>query len=88
MCEAKRYKSGPNPRIDKCIENLMNYIDRDYEVLASCCGHGRYPMTIVVKFKKNIFDIISQENIPRKRKFYKRDSQGYYYIPEVCGVVG
>ena len=30
-----------------------------------------------------IFDLISEVDIPRKKKFYKKDKQGYYYIPEV-----
>jgi len=25
------------------------------------------------------------ENNPKKRKFYKKDKEGYYYIPEVIG---
>lgn len=57
------------------------------------------PMTILVKgkeykpihiknpFKKEEEDIIQEVFtgviIPRKRKFYKKDKQGYYYIPEV-----
>lgn len=28
-------------------------------------------------------EIISQKIIPRTRNFYKKDSEGYYYIPEV-----
>lgn len=32
-----------------------------------------------------IFDWVSNVRIPRARNFYKRDKQGYYYIPEVQG---
>jgi len=40
-------------------------------------------MTIVVTNGKINWDLISNNIIPRKRKFYKKDKQGYYYIPEV-----
>lgn len=55
-------------------------------ILACCCGHGRYPMTIVTNIglsKNHIIDLVSGKEIPRTRNFYKRDEQGYYYIPEV-----
>ncbi len=94
MCKAKRYKKIPNTRIDKCMRLLIDWFKRNeyYTIVACCCGHGKYPMTIVVKTKdiakytKNKYfywDLFSRTHIPRKRKFYKRDKQGYYYIPEV-----
>ena len=83
-----------NPRkIDKCmitfIDNLQYAFNNRVKILACCCGHNRYPMTIIVKYKfevlpgTNIFDLVSGLYIPRKRKFYKKDKEGYYYIPEV-----
>jgi hypothetical protein len=88
MCKKTNYKI-PNPRIDKCMVNVVRNINwycknKDYlTVIASCCGHNKYPMTIVVKNRIGfIFDFISDKEIPRKRNFYKRDKQGYYYIPE------
>lgn len=56
------------------------------EPLASCCGHNRYPKTIVVRFRADkgfVFEYFSGVIIPRKRRFYKRDKEGYYFIPEV-----
>ena len=54
-----------------------------YKVLACCCGHGKYNQSIVLQTKNGMnFDLISNAVIPRKRNFYKRDKQGYYYIPE------
>lgn len=89
MCEAKRYKKIPNPRIDKCIRGFVNKLNSlGIEILACCCGHNRYPMTIIYKNKSNdcldgnIYDLVSGGGIPRKRNFYKRDKQGYYYVPE------
>ncbi|MFQ6010211.1 MAG: hypothetical protein ACE5J7_03780 [Candidatus Aenigmatarchaeota archaeon] len=72
--------------IDKEIRCAVDAINEytDYETLSSCSGHGRYPMTIIVRNKSGrIFDLISGKDIPRKRNFYKKDKEGYYYIPEV-----
>jgi len=66
----------------------LNILLRDtgFETLSCCCGHGKYPMTIVMGHKKIKdlfpFDLFTGKAIPRKRRFYKRDSEGYYYIPE------
>ena len=95
MCKAKLYKSGkPNSRIDKCmktfIENLNIIKKKEYKIKACCCGHGKYPMTIIIHAEYcnlpalgGTFDLVSGIKIYRKRRFYKRDKQGYYYIPEV-----
>jgi len=90
MCKAKLYKNGkPNSRIDKCMKGFIMrlglWIQGKYSIIACCCGHNKYPMSIIVKDKyENVFDIVSGELIPRKRKFYKKDEQGYYYVPEAC----
>jgi len=68
------------------------------KTLACCCGHSKYKMTIVISYpikgKKLVknkfvetktplnFELISGEYLPRKRKFYKKDKGGFYYIPE------
>ena len=86
MCKKTNYKSS-NTRIDKCmrnfITNLNSSLKPNIRAIACCCGHGKYPMTVVVKRDGIIYDLVSGEPIPRKRKFYKRDKQGFYYIPEV-----
>ena len=75
-------------RIDPCLKNVIEFInerDSTYETLAACCGHGRYPMTIVIRdgFGR-VFELFSGVEFPYDRKkFYKMDSEGYYYIPEV-----
>jgi len=77
-----------NPRvIDKClrilIDNLREYYGDDYTTVASCCGHGKYPMTLLFKDGGNVVtDWCSNKIIPRKKRFYVKDKQGYYYIPE------
>lgn len=78
-------------RIDPCMKNFIGVLQLalkdNHKIVASCCGHGKYPMTIVAKVKwkhskEGIFDLVSGEEIPRKKKFYKKDKQGVYYIPE------
>jgi len=93
MCTSRNSTKIPLPkkdgftqkRVDKCLANLIVFINGNtsFRTLGSCCGHGRYPMSIICRspFGFNI-DICSGKIIPRKRKFYKRDSDGYYYIPE------
>lgn len=84
MCKFN-LKSG-NTRIDHCMKNLIRVL-KDYgmKTRGCCCGHGKYPMTIIA-WDKNLIrnvEIMSMKIIPRKKKFYKRDKEGVYYIPEV-----
>lgn len=81
MCKKAK---GLHNRIDPCMEHILGFINatESYRPIASCCGHLVYPMTIVVTNGKINWDLISNKIIPRKRRFYKKDSDGYYYIPE------
>jgi len=71
-------------RLDSCMKNLISILnDFGYETLACCCGHGIYSMSIIVRYENGrAKDIISDKWIPRQKKFYKRDSKGFFYIPE------
>lgn len=86
MCPKKSYCPCV---IDPCLESLIIAINRFHGVqtLASCCGHGVYPVTIIVKgYKDNIIiEFFSGTKLEyRKRnRFYKKDQNGYYFIPEV-----
>jgi len=89
MCKAKRYNGSSNPRIDTCMIYLIKLLNRKgIKTWASCCGHGKYPMTIVSEHQGITYEILSNKPLFRKdgrskwRNFYKRDKQGYYYIPE------
>ena len=82
MCKKTNYKSS-NVRIDKCMKPLIKFLKKNYNIVACCCGHGKYPITIVVRFNGKYFEILSHTEIKRISNFYKRDNQGYYYIPEV-----
>jgi hypothetical protein len=111
MCELNK-KSGLK-RIDPCMRNFIKRLnsifdimrknkEADFKILACCCGHGKYPMTIICSYidkdvGKTIIEFISGKGIYKKsrknatiintefreKKFYKKDKQGYYYIPEV-----
>ena len=82
MC--KLNKRNDSRRIDPCMKNLICVLkDKGFETLGCCCGHGKYNMTIVCKDQfGRIFDLISLKDIPRKKRFYKKDKQGYYYLTE------
>jgi len=86
MC--KKLK-GCGRRIDPCMLNAI-FRMRQYGIktLSCCCGHGRYPMSIVVKDKQGIYELFSDKEIPRKKRFYVSDKDGYYYIPEVINGQG
>ena len=90
MCQKVNYGRNPNNRIDKCMRGIIKSLKlisrKNNETVACCCGHGKYAMTILVKDRYgNVWDLFSREIIPRKKRFYKRDSKGHYYIPEVHG---
>ncbi len=84
MCKKKQFKYCPS-EIDDCMVSLIEYLKRNkfLETLGCCCGHGKYPMSVIVKNKHGlIYDLISFKVVPRKKMFYKKDKLGYYYIPE------
>jgi hypothetical protein len=72
-------------RIDPCMREVVNNLKKaGANPLASCCGHGQFPKTIVVRTTtgKNI-EYYSGVEIPRKKRFYFRDCYGAFFIPEV-----
>ena len=74
-----------NPRkIDECMKNLIDYCKYyNMKTLACCCGHDKYPRTLVIKTKQgNIVEVFSDIVLDRKKRFYLKDKEGYYYIPE------
>jgi hypothetical protein len=77
-------KSG-NQRIDPCMKDAVEWANSEgHTVLACCCGHGKYEYTIVSKEKDgSIIELDTFIKIPRKKRFYFRDCEGHFYIPEV-----
>lgn len=81
MC--KWVKSGAN-RIDPCMREKIAILEcLRIQTLACCCGHSKYPETIVVNVPNGIYELNTGVKIPRKKRFYVRDKEGFYYIPEV-----
>jgi hypothetical protein len=63
--------------IDKEMRPLIKWLNgAGYKTVACCFGHCKYPMTVIV-------ELLSGITIPRTRRFYLKDKQGLYYIPEV-----
>jgi hypothetical protein len=89
MCQSRSSRKividGKPKRVDKCLAEAITFINSktDMRTLGSCCGHLRYPLTIVVRSPHgNIFEFISQKEIPRKKRFYVKDKDGFFFIPE------
>lgn len=82
MC--KWFKSN-NQRIDPCMKNGIAWAnDEGHKTLACCCGHDKYDYTIVSKeHDGTIREIDTGIIVPRKKRFYVRDCEGHFYIPEV-----
>ena len=78
-----------NPQnIDKCMKKAIRTLSiifkaNNFKILACCCGHNRYNMSIVYSINNFVFELFSGKYIPRKKRFYKKDKEGYYYIPEL-----
>jgi len=80
--------------IDSCIMSVISEINADsqYRTLASCCGHGKYATTIVVRdtLHNQNFEWFSKLMIPLRyandkirRRFYIKDTHGYYFLPNI-----
>lgn len=77
---------GRTVRLDPCIRKLVIGLNElNVHTLASCCGHGRYPRTFVYRAHRRVYAhaLMRDVEIPRRRRFYKRDDKGFFYIPEV-----
>jgi len=80
MCEKKPYC---NRKVDECIRDIVTVINRYgiYRTISSCCGHNKYPRTIIVmdKITKEVKDYDTQTHLSwgkRKRnRYYKKDSE-------------
>jgi len=77
--------------MDPCMKDYIGMINRilkpRYETKSCCCGHGKYPKTIVIGLKRkgvNCFELFTGKLITRNKRFYKKDKEGYYYLPEIC----
>lgn len=79
-------QAGRSAKLDRCIADEINRLNsKGIITIASCCGHGIYPKTIVILHKdgKTRIEKFSKKVIPRKKRFYVKGKEGYYYIPEI-----
>jgi len=91
MCKKRNSKNAWIPhqkkivKVDSCIANLIHALNGvGYKTLACCCGHGIYNMSIVVENTEDcVWEILSGTPIYRKKRFYVKDKQGFYFIPEI-----
>ena len=83
MCKKKQFKYCPS-EIDICLRLWIKGLNQNgIKTLASCCGHKKYPRTIVIESNNRIEELYSGKVIPRTKRFYKKDKQGYYFLPEI-----
>lgn len=89
MCDKKPYCGT---RVDPCLNPMIDFININFEnfrTILSCCGHDKYPKSIIIyNVKTNIvFEYYSliflSYGIRKDKHYYKKDSEGFYYIPEV-----
>ena len=96
MC---KWNKWGDTRIDPCMRKLIKFLNIKHKTILSCCGHGKYKPSVIIKeygeikgkreiYFKEIFSgkILKIKKNPLDKdpkKFYKRDKQGFYYIPEL-----
>jgi hypothetical protein len=71
------------------IEDYNMLFRKEARIVGCCCGHGKYPKTIIIRVDsplmgKFTFELFSRKNLLARKRFYRRDKEGHYYIPEVC----
>ena len=92
MCEKTNYKI-PNPRIDKCMKifvyNLKLILRPMFIIKACCCGHKKYPMTIVM-----LNDITKEKICECGQKQWEEHKSSFYnykdlkMVAQECNVKG
>lgn len=86
MCHKRnsveRKINGIIKRLDSCIADLIVDMNNEgVKTIASCCGHGIYPITIVYRALGEVREFRSGVIFPKNRKyFYKMDSKGFYFL--------
>lgn len=94
MCKKKNYC---NREIDSCIRNKVTAINSipdnngssKFATMLSCCGHDKYPKTIVV-FNRRTYEVfewftktVLSQGKRKGKKYYRSDSEGNYFLPEI-----
>jgi len=76
---------GKTVKVDKCLVDIITELNVDgLETVGCCCGHGKYDTTIIIRHESGkVYELYSEVIIPRVKRFYKLDSEKYYYVPEI-----
>ena len=90
ICEKKPYC---NNRIDECIREEVAEINSKvkFRTIMSCCGYDKYSKTIIVQniHSGAVFEWFSGIGLTGSKRsdsrapYYKKDPEGYYFIPEL-----
>ena len=84
---------GKKIRVDPCLRKEILWLNKHgIETLACCCGHGKYKKSIIYNYNfangtkyLRVFNLTTKKVfcLSRKKRFYFKDSEGVYYIPEL-----
>ena len=71
-------------RIDPCMRPLIAHLNNQgITTKACCCGHGKYRSTVIIEENGKLVELYTRMEIPRIKRFYRRDSRGVFYVPEI-----
>ncbi|KKK75097.1 hypothetical protein LCGC14_2877150 [marine sediment metagenome] len=94
MCEKLKYC---NRNIDSCLIKEIEILNQSgFKTILSCCGHGKYDATVLVRDELNlVYELYTETYLraydPKKRKqynrYYRKDKEGFYYIPELVNLI-
>lgn len=74
------------------MKNIVEFINKKtkFRTIMCCCGHNKYKPSLIVintevaEFCNMPYDIFSGTQFKHgKKRFYVKDKEGYYYIPEI-----
>jgi len=85
MCNERNSALFFGHKVDACLVPTLDKLNSQHiKILGCCCGHKIYPETIIIKDSwEGIFEYNSGAKIPRAKRFYRKDLNGFYYISEV-----
>ncbi len=87
MCDKRnsveRKIQGHIVRLDSCmVERVLLLNKAGVETKASCCGHGKYPPSIIIKDGTSCTrDLFSDRKWSvNETRFYLSDQDGFYHL--------
>lgn len=91
MCDKPKNARNIDPCLIPILQQINTENNHRYRTLLSCCGHNHYKKSIVViENNRRVFEWFSGVELPKyyknkkiRHRYYRKDVNGYYYIPEV-----